>query len=98
METLVNILLIRMKKQGTECTFLTKIFRKHFKESHNLGDTADASIKLFSFNCSNIFVFSFIFFCAYVCIYIGVLCICFLFVCVYGTTWMDKVKFVEDSL
>ena len=47
METLVNILLIRMKKQGAECTFLTKIFRKHFKESHNLGDTADASIKLF---------------------------------------------------
>ena len=48
----VNLLLIRMKKQSSECTriisLLKEIFAKHFKVFHKLADIADKFIKLFS--------------------------------------------------
>ena len=46
----VNLLLIQMKKQGSECTrvisLLKKIFGKHFKVLNKLADTADNFIDL----------------------------------------------------
>ena len=48
----VNLLLIRMKKQGNECAHITsllkKILGKRFKVFHKLLDTANEFIKVFS--------------------------------------------------
>ena len=52
MVTRVNLLLIRMKKQGSEYTriilLLKKVFGKPFKVFHKFANTADEFIKLFS--------------------------------------------------
>ena len=52
MVTRVNLLLIRIKKQGSKCvhiiSLLKEIFGKHFKVYHKFGDSANGFIKLFS--------------------------------------------------
>ena len=53
MVELVNLLLVKMKKQGSECTLiissLKKIFGKHFNVFHTFTDTTDKFNKLSSF-------------------------------------------------
>ena len=48
----VNLLLIWLKKQGSECVLITdileKIFGKNLKLLHKFSDIADEFIKLFS--------------------------------------------------
>ena len=48
----VDILLIRMKKKGIECTLiislLKNIFGKHLKVFHKFAGTPDRFVKLFS--------------------------------------------------
>ena len=46
----INLLLIRLKKQGSECTtpLLKKKFGKHLEIFHEFAEAADKFIKLFS--------------------------------------------------
>ena len=52
MDKCVNLLLIRMEKQGSEgapiISLLKKIFEKHFKVYHKFLDTVDKFKKLFA--------------------------------------------------
>ena len=67
----VGLLLIRMKKQGSECIridwLLKKIFGKHFKVFQKFANTADKPIKFFSlylYLCMCIFHV-----CMYICVF-----------------------------
>ena len=72
MITCVNFLLIRMKKQGSECTPIIHYWKKYLRNTLKFADTADEFIKLFTCNYFYICVCVrvCIFLCLYLCIYV----------------------------
>ena len=75
----VNLLLIRMKKQVSECTriisLFKKVFGKHFKVFHKFANTADEFIMPFSL---------WLFFCISLHIF---MCICMYIPCYTNIKW-----------
>ena len=82
MVTRVNLLLIWMKKQGSECThfilLLKEIFGKHLNVSQKFGDTDDKAFPFVTILCV----------CIFLCILSMYICVfyrCNLFVYAYVT-------------
>ena len=75
----VNLLVMRMKKQGRKCPFifslLRKVFAKHFKVFHKFGD------KTAAFFLGTIFVYLYVYFYVYIILYVCIF-VCNLLACV----------------
>ena len=74
MVTLVNRLLIQMKKKGNECTRIislsNKIFVKYFKTYHKLSVKSNEFIKLFSLELFFRYVYVYAYFYVYMYVFI----------------------------